>query len=109
MIGIVQQAFPITLHGRDVPEEEILEAHLAASAAFLGAGCDLVIWPEAMLPTGLNEGFLAFDLIGSVPKAGRTSERCSRWPARGAPVGAVGLPDPGRGRYVALQLDRGGG
>ncbi|MCJ7545099.1 MAG: hypothetical protein MUP47_11170, partial [Phycisphaerae bacterium] len=61
VIGIVQQAYPITLHGRDCPEEEILEAHSGASAAFLGAGCDLVLWPEAMLPTGLNEEFLALD------------------------------------------------
>ncbi len=61
VVGIVQQAFPITLHGRDCPEEEILEVHLGASAAFFGAGCDLVIWPEAMLPTGLNEEFLGLD------------------------------------------------
>jgi apolipoprotein N-acyltransferase len=59
VIGIVQQTFPITLHGRDCPPQEILDAHLTASRAFLGAGCDLVIWPETMLPEGLNEEFLS--------------------------------------------------
>ncbi len=61
VIGIVQQAFPITLHGRDCPTQEILDAHLTASRTFLGAGCDLVIWPETMLPEGLNEEFLSLD------------------------------------------------
>ncbi len=61
VIGIVQHAYPISLRGRDVPPEEILDAHLASSRALLGAGCDLVIWPETMLPAGLNAEFLAMD------------------------------------------------
>jgi apolipoprotein N-acyltransferase len=61
VIGIVQQAFPITLEGRDNSSQEMLDAHLAASRAFLGAGCDLVIWPETMLPEGMNEEFLNLD------------------------------------------------
>jgi apolipoprotein N-acyltransferase len=61
VIGIVQQAFPITLEGRDNSSQEILDAHLTASLSFLGSGCDLVIWPETMLPEGMNEEFLNLD------------------------------------------------
>ena len=62
VIGIVQQAFPIFLHRRSAPPETIFNAHLQASEAFVGAGCDLVIWPETMLPRGLNPEMLERDL-----------------------------------------------
>lgn len=61
VVGIVQKAYPITLGRREFTDEDVLRSHLAASLAFLGAGCDLVIWPEAMLPDGLNEEFLGLD------------------------------------------------
>lgn len=61
VIGIVQQAFPITLFGRDAPPEEIFDRHLRESQRFIGAGCDLVVWPETMLPGGMNEEFLGLD------------------------------------------------
>ncbi len=61
VLGVVQQAFPNSLQGRGVPEEEVLQAHLQASEAFLGKDCDLVIWPETMLPAGLNKEITADD------------------------------------------------
>lgn len=61
VVGIVQHAFPITLRGRDVPPGEIMDSHLSASYAFLGAGCDLLIWPETMLPEGMNREFMGMD------------------------------------------------
>jgi len=54
VVGIVQQAFPISLHGAGATTEKILAEHVAASERFIGVGCDLVIWPETMLPAGMN-------------------------------------------------------
>ena len=48
-VGIVQQAFPITITGREASEQEIFDAHLDSSRLLIGAGCDLVVWPESML------------------------------------------------------------
>ena len=54
VIGVVQQAYPIALGKKSEAEDRILQSHLDASEAFYGKGCDLVIWPETMLPPGLN-------------------------------------------------------
>jgi len=61
VIGIVQQAFPITLFGRDASPEEIFDRHLRETRRLIGAGCDLVLWPETMLPGGMNREFLALE------------------------------------------------
>ena len=64
VIGIVQRAYPISLAGRGVSPEEILDAHLADTESFLGAKVkpDLVIWPETMLPTAMNREMLDLDI-----------------------------------------------
>jgi len=64
VIGLVQRAFPISLGGREATAEEILDSHLAGSAKFVGArpGPDLVIWPETMLPRGINAEVLGVDV-----------------------------------------------
>lgn len=61
-IGVVQEAFPIHLGGRDASPEEIFETHRRASERFEGADCDLILWPETMLPSGLNPEVLQADL-----------------------------------------------
>ncbi|MCK4601865.1 MAG: hypothetical protein KAU28_05335, partial [Phycisphaerae bacterium] len=58
VIGIVQEAFPISLTGRSDTPEKIFHEHLQSSSVFVGKGCDLVIWPETMLPKGLNPQIL---------------------------------------------------
>ena len=57
VIGICQQAFPISLSGepKTIP---IFRSHLESSRNFTGKGCDLVIWPETMLPEGLYAEYL---------------------------------------------------
>lgn len=62
VIGIVQQAFRNTLAGRTAPPETVFRKHIEASASLMDADCDLVIWPETMLPSGLNAEFLTADL-----------------------------------------------
>ena len=54
VIGIVQHAFPIALDKPRATEEKILADHLATSRRFVGAGCDVVIWPESMAWEGLT-------------------------------------------------------
>jgi len=55
-VGIVQRAFPISLRGRAADADEMLDSHLAGAAEFVAGklALDLVIWPETMLPRGLN-------------------------------------------------------
>ncbi len=48
-VGIVQQAFPITVSGKEASEQEIFDAHLDSSRLLIGADCDLVVWPESMV------------------------------------------------------------
>ncbi len=65
VIGIVQHAFPISLVGRSATAEKIFGEHLKSSQKLLptssGRKCDLVIWPETMLPRGLNPQILQLD------------------------------------------------
>jgi len=61
VIGIVQHAFPISLGGRHATPEKILADHIESSLDFTGKQCDLVVWPETMLPTGLNQQILNLD------------------------------------------------
>jgi len=64
IIGIVQHAFPISLGGRLATAEKILADHIESSLDFTGKQCDLVIWPETMLPRGLNQQILKLDVSG---------------------------------------------
>jgi len=63
-IGIVQRAFPISLGGRTATAEEMLDSHLAGTAELAARGrrLDLVLWPETMLPRGLNAEVLGADV-----------------------------------------------
>jgi len=61
-IGIVQHAFPISLFEGGASEAKMLDSHLESSKRFVGAGCDLVVWPETMLPSGINAEVLDLDV-----------------------------------------------
>jgi apolipoprotein N-acyltransferase len=73
VIGVVQQAFRSTLTGRTAPPETIFRNHYDATRkALLDRGCELVVWPETMLPTGLNPAFLNANLEEMEPAALRS-------------------------------------
>jgi len=48
-VALVQLAFPISLFHENAPPEEVFGKHLDNSRPLVGAGCDLVVWPESML------------------------------------------------------------
>ena len=62
VIGIVQQAYPISLSGRTADSGEIFQTHLKACERFAGSQCDLVLWPETMIPTAVNSQILNLDI-----------------------------------------------
>jgi apolipoprotein N-acyltransferase len=62
VIGIVQQAFPISLSHRSASWDKVLDSHLEAAQDLVGEGCDLVLVPESMLPPGMNVDFLTTDV-----------------------------------------------
>lgn len=62
VIGLVQQAFPNSLKDDVASGEKILADHIASSQTLIGANCDLVVWPETMLPKGLNPEFINANL-----------------------------------------------
>jgi apolipoprotein N-acyltransferase len=66
-IGIVQHAFPISLYTRGASVEKIFADHLKSGEKFVGTSCDLVIFPETMLPVGMNPEMLQLkvDALGS--------------------------------------------
>ena len=57
-VGIVQEAIPITLSGKAQSARAVLEYHVQRSLDFIGQGCDVLLWPETMLPMGLNSQLL---------------------------------------------------
>lgn len=61
-VGVVQEAFPLTLDRPPTNGQTFLEAHVRRSMSLVGRGCDLVIWPETMLPTGMNRAVLNLDV-----------------------------------------------
>jgi len=63
-VGVVQEAFPISLYGELIPSEMFLDAHLQQSMSLIGTGCDVAVWPETMLPPGMNRQLLQADLRG---------------------------------------------
>jgi len=64
VIALVQHAFPISLRGRTVSQENIFREHFESTKDVVKelqvrpGRCDLVLWPETMLPQGLNAEFL---------------------------------------------------
>lgn len=63
VVALIQQAFPNTLVGINATTEKVFHDHAALTASALaGKQCDLVIWPETMLPRGLNAGLLTLNL-----------------------------------------------
>ncbi len=54
VVGVVQQDYPISLSGQEVPIDRIFQSHLNASKEFEGQHLDLVLWPETMGPKGIN-------------------------------------------------------
>ena len=52
VVGVVQQAFPISLSRRPASPQAIFGAHLSDSHHLTEAGCNLVVWPESMLGFG---------------------------------------------------------
>ena len=60
--GIVQEAFAISLSGRCESPKKIFEYHLQRSVEFIGQDCNLVTWPETMLPPGTNRQLLETDI-----------------------------------------------
>ncbi|MCD6304467.1 MAG: apolipoprotein N-acyltransferase, partial [Planctomycetes bacterium] len=73
VIGVVQRAFPISLAGRSAKPAEILDSHVAGTRQLMAAGTkfDLVIWPETMLPAGLNDEVLRVDVAKLAPQSMR--------------------------------------
>lgn len=62
VIALVQQAHPISLHGRSDSPEDILESHLTLGRKLTGASIDLLVMPETMAPSGINKEFLTLDV-----------------------------------------------
>lgn len=58
VVGICQQAVPISLSGISISQQKIFSDHYEGSKKFKGTGCELVMWPETMLPGGLNAEML---------------------------------------------------
>lgn len=52
-VGVVQMAFPISLVHEGATELDVFDAHVlnteGGDPSLVGAGCDLVVWPESML------------------------------------------------------------
>jgi apolipoprotein N-acyltransferase len=66
VIAVVQRAFPISLW-HDTSRVEMLKEHFVATRDRIGPairediGCDVVVWPETILPGGLNHEYLMLD------------------------------------------------
>jgi len=54
VIGLVQHSYPIALDRPRTPDKKVMADFVASSEKFIGAGADLVVWPETMLPSWLN-------------------------------------------------------
>jgi apolipoprotein N-acyltransferase len=54
VVAVVQHAYPISVAGERTDPDKILSDFTASSEKLAGAGADLLVWPETMLPAGLN-------------------------------------------------------
>ena len=60
-IGLVQEAYPISLHGMLVPSQQFLDGHIVQTWKAFGLASpkpDLIVWPETVLPPGVNRAFI---------------------------------------------------
>ena len=62
VVALVQHAYPITLGGRGASSHEIFQSFQGSTETLMGSGVDLVVWPETMLPQGMNPQVLETDL-----------------------------------------------
>ncbi len=69
VIGIVQQAYPVSLKTPPLDQSKVLFDHTVTTRK-IGPGCDLIIWSESMLPFGMNREFLAIASKSSNPDLG---------------------------------------
>ncbi len=51
-VGVVQEAFPVSLNRKGASRQKIFDAHLDGSRPLVGTGCNLVVWPESALSFG---------------------------------------------------------
>lgn len=57
-VGVVQEAIPISLEGQIYRSEQTMGFHLQSTLRFIGEECDVILWPETMLPQGINREVL---------------------------------------------------
>ncbi len=85
ILAVVQHAFAVTLSGRDASSEKIFADHIQSTEKLVGETCDLVIWPETVLPMGLNP-----ELLDLQTEALSEAElRCLGWQFFGPTAGEV--------------------
>jgi apolipoprotein N-acyltransferase len=60
-VGVVQHAFPVSLFEPGAPEDVVLSQHIEQSHSFAAGEIDLLLWPETVLPKGLNPEMLAIE------------------------------------------------
>jgi apolipoprotein N-acyltransferase len=63
-VAVVQHAYPVSLQEDYASSREIFESFVASTEQLVGEAVDLVIWPETMLPAGVNPEILQMDLEG---------------------------------------------
>jgi len=66
---VVQGAVPTTLAGPAKSLADMLGDYLTASEAFAPGTCDLMVWPETVVPHSLNDDLLTADLETMSPEA----------------------------------------
>ena len=71
-IGVVQEVFPLSLDERPASPDEYLDRHIVLTLDLLKDTPDIVLWPETMLPGGLNREAALFNPY----EASETSLRC---------------------------------
>ena len=81
-IAIVQQAFPVSLFGPQVPQEKVFEEHMHASRKFIDTGCDTLTWSESMAPGGLNPEWVQIMRSGTTKEKKEEYEKLQKFRAR---------------------------
>jgi apolipoprotein N-acyltransferase len=63
-LGVVQEALPNTLSAQESfpTSNEVIERHIRLTMDLWGEQLDAILWPETMLPMGLNYQILMIDL-----------------------------------------------
>jgi len=100
-VGIVQRAIPTSLVGPNKSLEEMLQEHLIASTAFRDGDCDLLIWPETILPISMNPEILEADVAGMDGERLAGLVHAFRWVFLQDP----GIPEAQRRKELAAYID----